>query len=56
MGEVAHLKEQLYWALQHPEEMRAMGKNGRVYVEENFSGQVLLNAWKNFYAEKLPLL
>ena len=56
VGEVAHLKEQLLWALQHPEEMRAMGKNGRVYVEENFSGQVLLNAWKNFYAEKLPVL
>ena len=56
VGEVAHLKEQLYWALQHPEEMRAMGKNGRVYVKENFSGQVLLNAWKNFYAEKLPVL
>ena len=56
VGEVAHLKEQLLWALQHPEEMRAMGKNGRVYVEENFSGEVLLNAWKNFYAEKLPVL
>ena len=56
VGEVAHLKEQLLWALQHPEEMRAMGKNGRVYVEENFSGQVLLNAWKNFYAENLPVL
>ena len=56
VGEVAHLKEQLLWALQHPEEMRAMGKNGRVYVEENFSGEVLLNAWKNFYAEKLLVL
>ena len=56
VGEVAHLKEQLLWALQHPDKMKAMGKNGRVYVEENFSGQVLLNAWKNFYAEKLPVL
>ena len=56
VGEVAHLEEQLKWALQHPEEMRAMGKNGRVYVEENFNEQMLLNAWKNFYAEKLPVL
>ena len=53
VGAVAHLKEQLLWALQHPKEMRAMGKNGRVYVEENFTDEKLLLYWKDFYIHNL---
>ena len=53
VGEVAHLKEQLEWALEHPQAMREMGKQGRVYVAKNFSGNVLLEAWKSFYTNTL---
>ena len=53
VGEVAHLKEQLEWALEHPQAMREMGKQGRVYIAKNFSGNALLEAWKSFYTNTL---
>ena len=55
VGDVDHLKQQLSYALNHPKEMRALGKAGRKYVEDNFSEATLLKAWEDFYQKHLPL-
>ena len=53
VGEVDQLKQQLNYALNHPLEMRAMGKAGRKYVEDNFSEKLLLEEWERFYEKQL---
>lgn len=53
VGEVDQLKQQLNYALNHPQEMRKMGKAGRKYVEDNFSEKLLLQQWENFYEKEL---
>ena len=53
VGEVDQLKQQLNYALNHPLEMRAMGKAGRNYVEDNFSEKLLLEEWERFYEKQL---
>ena len=53
VGDVEHLKDQLSFALNHPKEMRAMGKAGRTYVEANFSEKRLLEEWESFYEKEL---
>ena len=53
VGDVEHLIEQLSFALNHPKEMRAMGKAGRTYVEANFSEKRLLEEWESFYKKQL---
>ena len=53
VGDVDHLKKQLTFALNHPKEMRSMGKAGRKYVEDNYSEKRLLEEWENFYQKEL---
>ena len=53
VGEVDQLKQQLNYALNHPKEMRAMGKAGRKYVEDNFSEKLMLEEWESFYKKEL---
>ena len=53
VGDVDHLKKQLTFALNHPKEMRSMGKVGRKYVEDNYSEKRLLEEWENFYQKEL---
>ena len=53
VGEVDQLKQQLNYALNRPQEMRAMGKAGRMYVEDNFSEKLLLEQWERFYEKEL---
>ena len=53
VGEVDQLKQQLNYALNHPLEMRAIGKAGRKYVEDNFSEKLLLEEWERFYEKQL---
>ena len=55
VGDIEGLKQQFNYALNHPKEIRAMGKAGRKYVEDNFSEKVLLAEWQAFY-EKLVKL
>ena len=49
VGDVDDLKQQLTYALNHPEQMRKMGQAGRKYVEANFSESLLLKEWERFY-------
>ena len=53
MGDVDDLKQKLTYALNHREELRAMGKAGRKYVEANFSEKRLLEEWESFYKKQL---
>jgi len=53
VGDVDQLKQQLNYALNHPKEMRTMGKAGRKYVEDNFSEKLLLEEWESFYKKEL---
>ena len=55
VGDVADLQQQLSYAIHHPEEMNAMGKAGRNYVQDNFSEEYLLAEWAAFYKENLSL-
>lgn len=48
-GEVTHLSSKLAYALNHPEEMRKMGLNGRKYVTDFFDEEILLQSWEGFY-------
>lgn len=54
VGDVDDLKQQLTYALNHPEQMRKMGQAGRKYVEANFSESLLLKEWERFYQKQLP--
>jgi glycosyltransferase involved in cell wall biosynthesis len=54
VGDVDDLKQQLIYALNHPEKMRKMGQAGRRYVEANFSEKLLLEEWERFYQKQLP--
>jgi len=54
VGDVDDLKQQLTYALNHPEQMRKMGQAGRKYVEANFSESLLLIEWERFYQKQLP--
>lgn len=53
VGDVDDLKQKLTYALNHREELRAMGKAGRKYVEANFSEKRLLEEWESFYKKQL---
>ena len=53
VGDVDDLKQQLIYALNHPEKMRKMGQAGRRYVEANFSKKLLLEEWESFYKKQL---
>lgn len=53
VGDVDQLKQQLNYALNHPKEMRAMGKAGRKYVGDNFSEKLMLEEWEIFYKKQL---
>ncbi len=49
VGNIFKLKETLEYSLKNKKKMNKMGEEGRKYVEKNFSQQILIKAWKEFY-------
>lgn len=49
VGDVEHIKEKLEFALSNKILMKRIGKNGRKYVEKDFSEKLMLKYWENFY-------
>jgi len=47
------LLEKMKFALAKPKIMKQMGKQGRIYVSENFSEEKVLEKWEEFYARLL---
>lgn len=45
------LLEKMKFAISEPEIMKQMGKNGRIYVNENFSEAKVLKKWMDFYSK-----